>query len=485
MSLPWPRVPSLRARLTLIATAAAALVLIPVAIIADIVLRHGIADRIWDDSLSTASRIAAEVQVGRLPDPLPTSGNGIDLIEVVTSDGRIMAASAPARELRRLSPLRPAPHTRVSRATSCSLPHGECLYVTAVKVSPEPDSAVVYAGRATPAVLGTRLPELGLLLACLLLCGGVASIAWLVAGRALRPVEAIRSELGEVAPSNPGCRVPEPPGDDEIARLARTANDALSRLERSIQQQRQFAADASHELRTPIAGIRAQLECARLHPEDTEEAVEAALRDTGRLEAIVTDLLLLARLGTAPPTVREFLDLGELLTAEIRSRPDRVPTHLQAAPGVTVKGLRPQLSRVVTNLLDNAERHAATRVHAEVGRVRDETGEHAVLSVFNDGEPIPQGDCDRIFERFYRRDTARSRTHGGTGLGLAIAREVVESHGGTIHVECEDAGVRFVVRLPLSPDPAAETAPDPAPEAAPDPASGAAYGAAVSDSASR
>lgn len=464
MSLPWSRSLSLRARLTLIATAAAAFVLIPAAIVADIVLRHDItADRIWDDSLSTANRVAAQVQAGRVPDPLPTGGNGIDLIEVVAPDGRVIAASAPARRLHRLSPLRPAPGTRVSRATSCSSPNDRCLYVTAVKVSPEPDSAVVYAGRAAPAVLGTRLPELGLLLVCLLLCGGVAATAWLLAGRALRPVEAIRSELGEVTPSNLGCRVPEPPGDGEIARLARTANDALSRLERSIQQQRQFAADASHELRTPIAGIRAQLECARLHPEDTAEAVEAALRDTGRLEAIVADLLLLARLGTAPPAVRECLDLGELLTAEIRSRQLRVPTHLRAAPGVAVEGLRTQLSRVVTNLLDNAERHAATQVHAEVGRVRDETGEHAVLSVFNDGEPIPEGDRVRIFERFYRRDTARSRTHGGTGLGLAIAREVVEAHGGTIRVECEDKGVRFVITLPLSP--CRDTAPDP--EAAP------------------
>ncbi|MFC0865599.1 ATP-binding protein [Sphaerimonospora cavernae] len=459
MSLPWLRVPSLRARLTLIATAAAALVLLPAGIIADIVVRDAVTDRIWDDSLSTASRIAAEARAGQLPDPVPTNGNGINLIEVVTSDGRVVATSTAARALRRLSPLRPASDIRVSRATSCSPPHGDCVYITAVKVSPEADSDMVYAGRVTPAILGTRLPELGLFVAILLLCGGVAWTAWLVSGRALRPVEAIRSELREVAPTNPGCRVPEPPGDDEIARLARTANDALARLERSIQQQRQFAADASHELRTPIAGIRAQLESARLHPEDTEEAVEAALRDTGRLEAIVADLLLLARIGTAPSTVREHLDLGELLTAEVRGRP---PMHVLAARGVMVSGLRGQLSRVVANLLDNAERHAATRVHAEVGRVGDDSGEHAVLSVFNDGEPIPEGDRERIFERFYRRDTARSRTHGGTGLGLAIAREVVESHGGAIRVECEDAGVRFVIRLPLSP----ETAPDAGSDAA-------------------
>src|SRR5690606_2033806 len=156
-------------------------------------------------------------------------------------------------------------------------------------------------------------------------------------------------------PADLGCQVPEPSGGDEIARLARTANDALARLERSIQQQRRFAADASHELRTPIAGIRAQLEGARLHPEDAEEAVEAALRDTGRLEAPAAALLLLARIGTVPPAMREPLDLGELVCAELRNRPGRrLPTHVQATPGAKVKGLRGQLSRVVANLLDNA-----------------------------------------------------------------------------------------------------------------------------------
>ncbi|MEW9529340.1 ATP-binding protein [Microbispora sp. NPDC049125] len=456
MLLPRQRSLSLRARLTLIATGAAAFFLIPLAVVVNVAVRHAVADRIWDASLATATRVAAEVRDGHLPSPVPTNANGIDLVEVVAPDGSVVAGSPAARGLRPLSPLRPSSDTHVTQTTTCAMPHRDCVFVTAIRVSPRPDSVVVYAGRSAPAILTTPIPALELLVFAALLAALSGWIAWRGTGRALRPVEAMRSELAEITPKNTASRLPQPPGNDEIARLARTANDALTRLDESIQKQRRFAADASHELLTPIAGIRAQLEGARLHPEDTCEALDAALRDTERLEGIVGDLLLLARIGTVPEAVREEVDLGRLVADEAERRDrregregprrDRLPTHVEIEPGVWIMGLRGQLRRVVTNLLDNAERHAVTAVSVEVTR-RDHD---AVLCVVNDGDPIPEGDRERIFERFYRRDAARSRVHGGSGLGLAIAREVVEAHDGTIAVEDGEPGVRFVIRLPLA-----------------------------------
>ncbi|ETK37335.1 hypothetical protein MPTA5024_04425 [Microbispora sp. ATCC PTA-5024] len=445
MLLPRLRSPSLRARLTLIATGAAVFVLIPLAIAVNVVVRHAVADRIWDQTLDAATRVAAQTRDGRLPNPVPADPTGVNLIEVVAPDGRLVASSAPARGLHRLSMLQPDSDTRVTQTTSCSMPHRDCLLVTAIRVSDSPASQIVYAGRSAPTILTTPLPEVEMMLVAVVLAFLTGWVAWKATGRALRPVEAIRSELAEITPQTIDSRVPEPPGDDEIARLARTANDALERLDRSIQMQRQFAADASHELLTPIAGIRAQLEGARLHPQDTAEAVDAALRDTERLESIVADLLLLARVRTVPEAAREDVDLGALVAAEVAHRSERLPTRLRTAPGVTVRALRGQLCRVVANLLDNAERHALTKVCVEVAQAGDE----AVLCVINDGDAIPAEDRERIFERFYRRDAARSRIHGGTGLGLAIAREVVEAHAGTIRVEDGEPGVRFVIRLPL------------------------------------
>lgn len=448
MSLPWLRSWSIRARLTSIATMVAVLVLLPVAIAATFTIRRTVADGIWDESLEAGSRVSAQVREGRVANPIPANLNGINLIQVVTPGGRIIATSDSARELPPLSMVWPAPESRVRPLTTCSLPGLPCVYLTAIRVTPEADAPVVYAGRTESRLLTSRLLELLLGLQVVLLVGFVAWVAWKVAGRALRPVEAIRAELAEITASDLSNRVPEPPGNDEISRLARTANLALERLERSIEQQRQFAADASHELRTPIAGIRAQLESALLHPDDHHEAIEASLRDTGRLESIVTDLLFLARVGTSTHAVRERIDLGELATAEVQRRSGRPPIELVLTPHVTVTGVSTHLSRVLANLLDNAERHAASRVQVEVSR----TDDAAVLAVSNDGEAIPEEYHERIFERFTRIDSARSRHNGGTGLGLAIAREVVEAHHGSIGVEDAHPGVRFVIRLPLSPD---------------------------------
>ncbi|WP_336205149.1 sensor histidine kinase [Nonomuraea sp. LPB2021202275-12-8] len=444
MSRLWAR--SLRGRVTLVATAVAALVLTPVAIGGVIVGRALVASTVWSDTRQVAEAIGAEAREGRLPsrDALPMTNASVDLIQLVAPGGKVLAASDAARNLPPLSHVQPAPYDGIIDTTNC-LPD-MCVHLTAVRVSPAPDSSVVYAGRRTPSVLSTRIMEIIIFSQLLALVVLAAWATWVVTGRALRPVAAMRGELDDVNASDLSRRVTQPPGDDEVAQLARSVNGTLARLERSALQQRQFASDASHELRTPIAGLRAQLESAQLYPDDTDlpTLVEGALRDTDRLEAIMTDLLLLARIGSRVDVAMEPVDLAELVRQELAARKDKLPVRLELADDVVVQGVRMQLARVLTNLLDNAQRHADSEVRVTVS----EEGDQAVLAVENDGSHIPEEDRERVFERFTRLDAARSRDQGGVGLGLAIARDVAIAHRGTIRVEdCPDC-TRFVLRLP-------------------------------------
>ncbi|MEV8632073.1 ATP-binding protein [Streptosporangium sp. NPDC051023] len=234
---------------------------------------------------------------------------------------------------------------------------------------------------------------------------------------------------------------------------------ATASLQQSLELQQRFTTDASHELRTPLAGLRAQLEEAQLHPDQTHlgELIDHALRDVNRLQAIMDDLMLLARLDGVPPTAFKHIDLAELAEAEIRSRTgDRHEVRLDVRPGVMVDVVPSQICRILHNLLDNAQRHAA---HIIVVRVRRTSG-GAELSVTDDGPGVPEAERDHIFQRFTRLDTARSRDHGGTGLGLAIARDIAHAHHGTLLVQNESShGARFILHLPLiSPSPAGQGA---------------------------
>ncbi|WP_338686691.1 HAMP domain-containing sensor histidine kinase [Streptomyces acidiscabies] len=280
-----------------------------------------------------------------------------------------------------------------------------------------------------------------LLVALPLLLALVAGVTWLVTRRALRPVEAIRQELATITASQDLTRrVPEPPADDEVARLARTTNETLAALEASVDRQRRFVADASHELRSPIASLRTQLEVAAAHPDLLD--LDGAVEDTVRLQHLAADLLLLARLDAGEPPNRTPVDLGAL--ARETTAP-RKGTRLDTEPGVEVTGSRSQLTRVLANLLDNAARHTRTEVEVTV---RTE-GEDAVLTVTDDGPGVPPEHRARIFERFVRLDDARSRDEGGAGLGLAIARDIAVRHGGTLTVgEAPAGGAKFELRLP-------------------------------------
>jgi signal transduction histidine kinase len=262
-----------------------------------------------------------------------------------------------------------------------------------------------------------------------LLLAVVAGTTWLVTRRALRPVEGIRGEMAAItASADLARRVPEPDTHDEIARLARTTNETLAALETAVERQRRFVADASHELRSPIASLRTQLEVGAAHPELLD--VAGAVEDTVRLQNLAADLLLLARLDAGEGPADARVDLAALAREETANRP-RVAVTAEA---VEVAGSRGQLRRVLANLLDNAERHARSAVGVAVRR----EGEWAVVEVTDDGDGVPEADRERIFERFVRLDDARSRDEGGAGLGLAIARDVAVRHGGTLTVRRAD-----------------------------------------------
>ncbi|MGW0732812.1 sensor histidine kinase [Streptomyces sp. NPDC002851] len=275
----------------------------------------------------------------------------------------------------------------------------------------------------------------------------VAGVTWLMTRRALRPVEGIRAEMAAITASEDLTRrVPEPDAHDEVARLARTTNETLAALETSVDRQRRFVADASHELRSPIASLRTQLEVAAAHPDLLD--LPGAVADTVRLQGLAADLLLLARLdaGERPGDAR--VDLGALVREEVSQRThDRFPVEVTAAEGVELSGSRSQLARVLGNLLDNAQRHARSAVTVTAGA----EGDSAVLRVADDGSGVPEEERERIFERFVRLDDARSRDDGGAGLGLAIARDVVQRHGGSLTVgRSAQGGALFEMRLPKS-----------------------------------
>ncbi|WP_406409273.1 HAMP domain-containing histidine kinase [Streptomyces halstedii] len=275
----------------------------------------------------------------------------------------------------------------------------------------------------------------------------VAAVTWLVTRRALRPVEGIRRELAAITASQDlGRRVPEPGSRDEIARLARTTNETLGALETSVDRQRRFVADASHELRSPIASLRTQLEVGAAHPELLD--LPGAVADTVRLQALAADLLLLARLDAGERPGRAAVDLGALVREEVSQRTgDRIPVEVSVAEGgaVEVSGSRGQLARVTGNLLDNAERHAERSVAVTV---RAEGGD-VCLEVADDGTGVPPPERERIFERFVRLDDARARDDGGAGLGLALARDIASRHGGTLTVGTSSrGGAAFTLRLP-------------------------------------
>ena len=265
---------------------------------------------------------------------------------------------------------------------------------------------------------------------------------WL-AGAALRPVEAMRSEAAAISGSEPGRRLPEGRAKDEISRLAETLNEMLARLERAIERERSFVADASHELRTPLALLRAELELALRKPRtqaELEEAVRSATAETERLVRLAEDLLVLAQADDGRlPLRRGPVRTDELLDAvrdAFRPRADAAGRSIEAeADAIVLDADRLRLEQALGNLVDNALRHGA-------GAIRLDALEHdgrVELHVRDEGPGLPPDFLPHAFERFSRADAAR--TSGGAGLGLALASAIAEAHGGSAQAASRTADI--------------------------------------------
>ncbi|MFC7911818.1 sensor histidine kinase [Streptomyces nigra] len=472
---------SVRSRATLAATLVVAVALLAAGAAVLLSLRSDLTGQAESEAASAARAVAVELSDGRPYDKLTGLDEDDRPVQILDERGRVVAAS---EDLERVTGTGadtarpgdpggraggdadddaddsddangsdgpdddPAPRGEVDSDTDFSTGTATIDGTTAdyrfaaVEVEFEDRGKfTVYAGAplaAERSAVGTATTAM--LIGFPLLLAVVAGATWLVTRRALSPVEGIRREMAAITASEDlARRVPVPATHDEVARLALTTNETLAALESSVERQRRFVADASHELRSPIASLRTQLEVGAAHPELLD--LDGAVTDTVRLQTLAADLLLLARLdaGERPGDAR--FDLGALAREHAEGRAGVTVT----ADEVPVAGSRAQVGRVLTNLLDNARRHARSAV--TVG-VRAE-GEWAVVAVADDGDGVPEADREHIFERFVRLDEARSRDDGGAGLGLAIARDVAVRHGGTLTVGRAPAGgALFELRLP-------------------------------------
>ena len=373
------------------------------------------------------------------------------LIQVLDEQGRVVRASPNAAGMAPVARLRPGESRLVELPVEAPIgDDGPFLVVGTGAGTPEGRRTVMVArsveavGEATRAVAGLLAIGLPLLLAV------VAVTTWMVVGRALAPVEAIRTEVDAISAAALHRRVPDPPADDEIGRLARTMNRMLARLEQAQARQRRLVSDASHELRSPVAAIRQHAEVALAHPDRASvgELAGTVLAEALRLQRLAEDLLLLTRADEHTLALRRRpVDLDDLVLAEARRL--RGATGLRvdttAVSAGRVEGDAAALRRMVRNLADNAARHACGCLALSVaecdGVVR--------LEVEDDGPGIPISDRERVFGRFVRLDDARARDDGGGGLGLAIVAELVAAHGGTVAIDTSSlGGARVEVNLP-------------------------------------
>ena len=448
----WWRRRSLRARLTLITSAGLAVALALAAVLLASALRSALINGLDVSARQGAVEVAALLNQGRLPSPVPVPPDTVT-VQVLDASGRIVNVSPGAD---RLVPMLPPGQARAAARTGqarmlAGPPLGMPSLLRVVAVPASGGHIVIAAVSFAQVHESLATLARALFVGTPLLFGLLTLAIWLVTGYTLRPIAALRRGAAEVTGTGVPRALPVPPARDEVRSLAVTLNDMLSRLAEAQQRQRDLVSDTAHELRSPIASIRAQLEVALDHPDglDWAETARDVHADTLRLARLAEDLLLLARLD-GQPLRRTAVDLCALCcSAAAGYATARVPVRASADEAAcTVAGDPDALRRLLVNLLDNAVRHAASQVCVSV---RSEAG-WAVLTVTDDGPGIQAADRERVFGRFTRLDNARDRTgEEGAGLGLAIVRSTAEAHGGSASLGDAGPGLRAVVRLPLEP----------------------------------
>jgi signal transduction histidine kinase len=404
-----------------------------------------------DASAGRVRHIAEALQSnspGDLDSALLTTNQRVVAIQLIAPDGKVVTRSGSAPN----TPLIPVTEFdfTLRRGMSDDAVPNDDMRVSGQRVNTPSGEYTVLVGGGSEAVEATAR-TVALLLGCgapIIIAVAAAASYWLVR-RSLQSVDAIRSRVAEISTSDLAERVPVPNSRDEIAALAVTMNEMLSRIEAGHRAQQRFLGDASHELRSPLATIISGLEAAEVHPEllDAQLAINTLLPEAQRMRTLIEDLLLLARVDEQSLVLRKeqvlLGDLAELEAARVRRDPG-CTIHAEIS-STRLIGDPAAVSRVIRNLVDNAVRHAKSRVDIHVGS-RDGT---AILTVSDDGPGIAAAERARVFGRFVRLDSDRARSGGGTGLGLAIVAEVVAAHGGTVTIDDRPGGgTKMIVALP-------------------------------------
>ncbi|WP_170990923.1 sensor histidine kinase [Herbidospora galbida] len=453
----WHRI-SITKRITLFAGVLAVLLSTLLVVTVMAAFHRYATDTLKNELSATGGHLIMHVERG---EAFTSAVSQVDHKVQIVDSGGVVVASTPQLTARPVMAPFPTDGRKMFSSVVCggAFKPGECNLVVAQEAQQGGRDWLVYV--ASPAIPMYVVPWVAATVVSVaaVLAAAVTFLAYRVVASSLRPVSRIQSELDRMSDLTLDRRVPVPHSRDEIHDLAETVNRTLARLQAAMAQQRHFTCDASHELRTPIAAIQAEVEDALYAPEETDVPTLGAkvLRSLRRLRVIVDDLLIIARLESERPVACEPTDLSELVAAERewRNHTSAKTVEYRLEPGVMVMGDRAALSRLLANLVDNAERYAATTVALQVRRLP--VGRHdphrfpqgvAMLEVIDDGPGIAVDKRELVFQRFARLDTARDRNAGGTGLGLAIARQIAAVHGGTLHVEDAGKGARLVLRLP-------------------------------------
>jgi signal transduction histidine kinase len=447
---------SLRARVVLAVGLLLTLVLVVSALALARWTRRSLTQGVEADLLSQIGEVGLLARHQQLPPVLRPVGVRTGEVQVFDSQGNVVASSAGVLSQDRLdviaAPTGSAEAKHIVDGARLGRSAGEPFLVVARSVDTPTGPFVIYGASslrsADQAVHSLTIALLGgipviLIIAALLLWGSV--------GRALSPVERMRAEVEDIEATSLDRRISAPNTDNEIDRLAHTLNGLLDRLETALRRERRFAADASHELRSPLAAARTQLEVGLAYPDRTNwtETATDVLIEIERLDVLARDLLRIAKSDAGAHRRDEPLDLGELVSVQLTALPasDASVEYTSTAGALPILGDRDLLVRVIRNLLTNAQRHAATRIWATDAC----TADSVTVRVSNDGPPIPLDQLENIFEPFARLDDARGHDEGGAGLGLAIARRIVEDHGGKLTAESVSEGATFVVQMPRAP----------------------------------
>ncbi|HEX4746449.1 MAG TPA: ATP-binding protein [Gaiellaceae bacterium] len=431
----------IRVRLALAFALVMALVFAAVGAILYIRLGDALDERIGDTLEARTTVLAATFDVTS-----PASAGEEGLAQVLERDGSIVAGAGAAE---RQSPLA---STQLERARLGSITIDTELDGTSYRALATPvDERIVVVAEPLDdrdEALDGLLAQLLVVLPVALLVSSV--VGYLVAGAALRPVEAMRRRAAEISVDTPERRLPLPPADDEISRLGATLNEMLSRLDAGIARERRFVADASHELRTPLAALRTELELAARRPRSVAEldaAVRSAREEVERLVRLADDLLVLARADDGQLAIRpEELPVRELLEAVARRRAADAQRsgraiEVSTTDELVLVGDRGRLEQALESLVDNALVHGSGTVQMSA-RVDDG---RVLLVVSDEGSGFPASFVPHAFERFSRADASRSG--GGVGLGLAIVDAIARAHGGAAHVD-ETGAANVRLELP-------------------------------------